>query len=107
MIIYTHPKHAHVQEVDPRETVRMQLLERAGWSAKKDAPTSPPAVEADSTDASAVTVHHVFDAKLADLLSAAGFPLASQVNDAPDSILLKISGIGPAKLVQIREALGG
>lgn len=130
MIIYTHPKHSHVQEVDPRETVRMRLLERAGWSAREDAPavaevghitsetlgdlsgeggygSSGYFVGMLAVDAPAPTVHDIFDAKLADLLSEAGFSLASQVNEAPDSILLKISGIGPAKLAQIREAFNG
>ena len=106
-IIYTHPKYTHAQEVDPRETVRMRLLERAGWSAQSDAPAAPPAPEPEAPAIGPVTVHDVFDAKLADLLNDAGYAFASQVRSAPDNKLLAISGIGQAKLAHIREVLSG
>lgn len=106
-MIYTHPKYDHLQEVDPRETVRRRLLERAGWYAQKDVPASPTVFNADAEAAKSATVRDVFDAKLADLLENAGLALTSQVSDAPDSILLEISGVGPAKLAHIREVLGG
>ena len=106
-IIYTHPKYTHAQEVDPRETVRMRLLERAGWSAQSDAPAAPPVPEPEAPAIGPVTVHEVFDPKLADLLDDAGYWALDKLRSASDDDLLAISGIGQAKLAHIREVLSG
>ena len=106
-MIYTHPKYDHTQEVQPHEKVRMRLLERAGWSAQSEAPAAPPTPEPEAPAVGPVTVHDVFDAKLADLLNDAGYAFASQVRSASDDDLLAISGIGAAKLAHIREVLSG
>ena len=108
MIIYTHPKYDHVQEVDPREMVRIRLLERAGWSAAgATMPDSPPTPEPEAFAAWPDTVHEVFDPKLADILDAAGYWALDKIRATSDDELLAVNGIGPAKLAYIREVTGG
>ena len=106
-MIYTHPKYDHTQEVQPHEKVRMRLLERAGWSAQSDAPAAPPVPEPEAPAIGPVTVHEVFDPKLADLLDDAGYWALDDLRSASDDDILAISGIGAAKLAHIREVLSG
>ena len=108
MIIYTHPKYDHVQEVDPRETVRIRLLERAGWSVRGAKPVSPDIfVVSDEPPLFPDSASNLFDAKLAELLEDAGYRWVSDIRAASDDDLLAISGIGAAKLAHIREVSGG
>ena len=106
-MISTHPKYDHTQEVQPHEKVRTRLLERAGWSAQSDAPAAPPVPEPEAPAIGPVTVHEVFDPKLADLLDDAGYWALDKLRAASDDDLLAISGIGAAKLAHIREVLSG
>ena len=106
-MIYTHPRYDHTQEVQPHEKVRMRLLERAGWSAQSDAPAAPPVPEPEAPAIGPVTVHEVFDPKLADLLDDAGYWALDNLRSASDDDILAISGIGAAKLAHIREVLSG
>ena len=106
-MIYTHPKYDHTQEVQPHEKVRMRLLERAGWSAQSEAPAAPPVPEPEAPAIGPVTVHEVFDPKLADLLDDAGYWALDNLRSASDDDILAISGIGAAKLAHIREVLSG
>ena len=119
MIIYTHPKYDHTQEVQPHEKVRMRLLERAGWSAQSEVPSSGGVFAGSITGidispetydlirGNPVSVHDVFDAKVADLLNDAGYGVVESVRQASDEDLLAISGIGAAKLAHIRKVISG
>ena len=119
MIIYTHPKYTHTQEVQPHEKVRMRLLERAGWSAQSEVPSSGGVFAGSITGidigqetyelirGNPVSVHDVFDDSIADLLNDAGYGVVESVRQASDEDLLAISGVGAAKLAHIREVLSG